>query len=119
MHPKGTKLGILRVDRVGDRCSQTILARNFSVKNGVWHEKQKTLGPEGRFATYPQRVLHSRFFGASPVASALDLRLGRDPVANGITLLCPCIAVKQQSKNNHCPDEFIWPVFRVTLHGRF
>jgi hypothetical protein len=28
-----------------------------------------------------QGVLHSRFFGASPVASALDHRTGRDPNA--------------------------------------
>lgn len=31
-------------------------------------------------------VQNSRFFGASPVASALDLRIERDPEANGSTL---------------------------------
>jgi hypothetical protein len=49
--------------------------------------KSKTLCQSSRFHTAcPQRVMYSRFFGASPVVSALDLRSGRDPGANGITL---------------------------------
>lgn len=49
--------------------------------------KSKTLCQTSRFGTaYLQRVVCSRFFGASPVASALDLRSGRDPGANGFTL---------------------------------
>jgi hypothetical protein len=37
---------------------------------------------------YSQRVRLSRFFGASPVASALDLRHGRDPDAKELKLSC-------------------------------
>jgi len=38
--------------------------------------------------THSQRVLTSRFFGASSVASALDLRSGRDPDAKVLKLSC-------------------------------
>ena|SRR5476649_730700 len=37
-------------------------------------------------SAYLQRVQHGQFFGANPVASALDLRIERDPEANGSTL---------------------------------
>ena len=52
--------------------------------------QSKTLCQPHRVRTVsPQRVPYSRFFGASPVASALDLRPGRDPGANGFTLRSP------------------------------
>ena len=52
--------------------------------------QSKTLCQTHRFGTAcPERVLYSRFFGASPVVSALDLRSGRDPGANGFTLRSP------------------------------
>jgi hypothetical protein len=52
--------------------------------------KSKTLCQTHRLCTAcPQRVLYSRFFGASPVVSALDLRPRRDPGANGFTLRSP------------------------------
>ena len=52
--------------------------------------KSKTLCWTGRVcAARPQRVVYRRFFGASPVVSALDLRSGRDPGANGFTLCSP------------------------------
>ncbi len=52
----------------------------------------KTLQPS-RCPTSPRRVLHSRFFGANPVASALGTRAKRDPGTNSITvarLSLPC-----------------------------
>ena len=58
--------------------------RNLTKESG----KSKTLCQISRCATNPQRVRHSRFFGASPVASALDLRAGRDPGANRFTVAC-------------------------------
>jgi hypothetical protein len=66
-------------------------------------QKRRTLGATGPLATYPQRVLHSRFFGASSVASALDLRLGRDPDANGITLASLLHCSQAAGYNNYCP----------------
>jgi len=48
--------------------------------------KNKTLCPTNRSSVDLQRVQHSQFFGAYSVASALDLRLERDPEANRSTL---------------------------------
>lgn len=46
----------------------------------------KTKPSASRSSSHSQRVRDSRFFGASPVASALDLRTGRDPDANHLTV---------------------------------
>jgi len=41
MRLKGTKVGMLWVDRVGDRCSQAILTRDFLVKNSTQEKVTK------------------------------------------------------------------------------
>ena len=52
-------------------------------------EKPKPSTRTAGSPAYLQRVQHSQFFGAYSVASALDLRLERDPEANRSTL-SPC-----------------------------
>ena len=49
-------------------------------------EKTKPSTQQAGSSAYLQRVQHNRFFGAYSVASALDLRLERDPEANRSTL---------------------------------
>ena len=74
----------------GDRAKARQLPRSLiqdlrsaaSPKNRV--EKTKPSASHG----YSQRVRLSRFFGASPVASALDLRSGRDPETKVLKLSC-------------------------------
>jgi hypothetical protein len=74
---------------------KTAPATSHSLIQGLSSETPpKNLGkakPSARHAgspTCPQRVQHSRFFGASSVASALDLRPRRDPEADGLTSRC-------------------------------
>jgi len=42
-------------------------------------EKTKPSAPQADSRTYPQRVPHGRFFGASSIASVLDLRTRARP----------------------------------------
>ena len=99
--------------------------RNFTKES---LEKPKPSARPADSSTHLQRVQHSRFFGASPVASALDLRLERDPEANGSTLSRPAcphdahlrLAVTSRGGvKQPCPGSVPLAGFQLTRYGRF
>jgi hypothetical protein len=57
-----TKRGMLWVDRVGNRHSWAILARNFSVKNGARHKKRRNRQKESR-KTISKKIIEGRHVG--------------------------------------------------------
>ena len=84
------------------------------LRAGDQPQKRRTPPPDR-----PVSDLHAEGFCTAdssepaPVASALDLRLGRDPGANGHHVTFT-LALQSSSKvkTNTVPDEFIWPVLK-------
>ena len=61
------------------------LRRDFTKENAAGKAKPKTKPSEGDCNAIPEGLFADAFFGASPVvASALDLRQGRDPPADQV-----------------------------------
>ncbi len=90
--------------------------------------KTKTLCAASRFRAYPQRVPHSRFFGASPLASALDLRTRARSRGERLHLIIPAHPQRCETRlavtsrcgvKQPCPGSTPLAGFQVTLYGRF